>query len=183
MSAVARQRSTAATVLAALAFCVLALVILEVARMVFLWNALSESTRRVARAAAVTDYASAASAPSITAAALFNNNGAMPLDDAITRDNLRVEYLTAGLTPALLPACPPQNIVNCRADPAAANCVRFVRVRLCQPGAGSVCAPLAYTPLLVPRALLPATLALPTFSTVRPAGTLGYLAGQADSCT
>jgi hypothetical protein len=183
MSAAAKQRSSAASALAAFAFCALALAIVEVARMIFLWNALSESTRRVARAAAITDYASAASAPSITAAALFNNNGAIPLDYAITRDNLRVDYLTAGMAPALLPACPPQNVINCRTDPAAANCVRFVRVRVCQPGAGSDCTPLAYSPLLAPRALLPATLALPTFSTVRPAGTLGYVAGQSDSCT
>lgn len=183
MSTVASPRSTAAAVLAALAFCALALVIVEAARMIFLWHALSESTRRVARAAAITDYASAASAPSIAAAALFNNSGAMPLDEAITRDNVRVEYLTAGLAPALLPACPPQNLANCRADPAAANCVRFVRVRLCQPGAGAVCAPLAYAPLLAPGWLLPPALALPTFAAVRPAGTLGYVAGQSDSCT
>jgi hypothetical protein len=183
MSAVAQQRDTVVSVVAALAFCVLALLIVELARVIFLWNALGESTRRVARAAAVTDYASAASAPTITAAALFDNNGAIPLDEAVTRDNLRVEYLTAALTPALLPACPPQNIINCRADPAGADCVRFVRVRVCQPGAGAVCTPLAYAPLLAPRWLLPRALALPTFATVRPAGTLGYVAGQSDSCT
>lgn len=183
MNAVAGRGGGAANVVAGLAFCALALAIIELARGIFLWNALDESTRRVARAAAVTDYASAASAPSIAAAALFNNRGAMPLGEAITRDNLRVEYLTAGLTPALLAACPRQNMINCRADPTAANCVRFVRVSVCQSGAAAGCAPLAYTPLLAPRWLLPRALALPTFATVRPAGTLGYLAGQSDSCT
>ena len=48
MSAIAQQRDTVVSVVAALAFCVLALLIVELARVIFLWNALGESTRRVA---------------------------------------------------------------------------------------------------------------------------------------
>ena len=115
-------------VLGGLPFLIMVVGLLELARAMFVWTTLADSTRRVARAAADT-YATGANVNALRDAALFDNTGKLPIGGGIDRDNLKVDYLTSGLATAILPPCPTLNIVNCNADPNGANCVRFVRVR------------------------------------------------------
>lgn len=177
------QRGTAAIEVAfgILPFFIMVLGLMELARVMFVWNTLTESTRRVARAASV-NYYTAATSNVIRAAALFDNTGKLPIGGGIGRDNLKVDYLTSGLVPASLPPCPTLNIINCNANPDGANCVRFVRVSICQADGAAGCTPVPYAPVLAPGWLFPWSINIPSFATVRPVGSLGYVAGVTDSC-
>lgn len=92
---------------------VLIISIIEIARALFVYGALEESTRRAARVAVVCPI----NDPAITATALFTNDGGTPIVAGLDADNLGVEYLTrAG---ALL------------GDPEGSYTqIRFVRVRI-----------------------------------------------------
>jgi len=154
--------------------------LIEYGRLIFLWNALPEVTRRAARAAAMTDFTSAAALQALRQAALFrSDDGPLPLAPNVGSANLRIEYLWQDASGALavlplLPACPLANRVNCARDPHGAACISFVRVRLC--GAGAGCPALPYEPLLP---LVPVPSSLPPASTLVAAESLGYTPGQA----
>ena len=151
----------------------------EYGRLMYLWNALPEVTRRAARAAAMADFSDPAALQALRQAALFNNAGALPLAPNVGASNLRIEYLwkdAAGNLAALplLPGCPLANRINCTRDPRGAGCISFVRVSLC--GAGAGCPALAYEPLMP---LVPVPASLPSASTLVAAEALGYTPGQA----
>ncbi|MCE3264180.1 MAG: pilus assembly protein TadE [Pseudoduganella sp.] len=177
-----RQRGTASIEfgLVFLLFLTFVFSLIEYARVMFLWNAVQEVSRRAARAAAVTDFSDSAAMDALRQRALLRGGpGALPLAPDIGSAQIRIEYLWMDAAGALqvlpqLPACPLANRINCARDPQGASCIRFVRVRLCGPGAS--CAPLAVAPL-APWSLAPTTLPLAT--TVAPAESLGYTPGQA----
>lgn len=161
--------------------------IMEVARAMYLWNTIPEIGRSYARMLATTDFNDgAALAAARTRAAFGRADGAFPLSGAINGGHFQYRYLRAdGATPVNpMPECPPQNAINCNRDPEGASCIRFIEVRLCQPGGGGECSRVPYEPLLP--TILPGvaleTLSLPTFSTLVPADTFGHLAGSGDSC-
>jgi hypothetical protein len=159
--------------------------LLECARAMYLWSTLAEVTRAVARAAATTDPGNQAAREQLRWRALFRSNpGGLPLAPAITQDYLRIEYLSqnaAGdmspVAEALLPPCPVRARLNCTRDPFAGDCIRFVRVSVCQPGNLAVCQPVPFQPLL------PIGdwqgLALPPSTTLARAESLGYRPGEA----
>ena len=126
MPTLRRQRGIAPVeaALGMLPFLVMVLGLLELARMMFVWNTLAESTRRVARAASVNDVTDA-NANAIRAAALFDSTGKLPIGGGIDRGKLKVDYLTAGLVAATLPPCARLNLINCNTDPNGASCIRF----------------------------------------------------------
>ncbi|HEV7814371.1 MAG TPA: TadE family protein [Janthinobacterium sp.] len=178
--------------LAILLFLTLICLVLEVTRMLYLWNTVQEVTRQAARGASVSDFSSAAAMDRVRRRAIFRDTaGKLALGGDIDDSYVRIDYLSLDnggqLQPvAVLPDCPMQNLVNCINDPNGASCVRFVRARMCVPGAAADgCQPVPYqplTPLLAGLfALGGAAVSLPTSDTVVVAESLGYVAGTA-SC-
>lgn len=152
---------------------------MEYGRLMFLWNALPEVTRRAARAAAAADFSDASALQALRQAALFrSDDGPLPLAANVGSANIELEFLwqdAAGnlARVPLLPACPAANRISCARDPYGSSCISFVRARLCGPGAG--CPRLAYEPLLP---MVPVPAYLPPASTVVAAESLGYAPGQ-----
>ncbi|NHZ97501.1 TadE family protein [Massilia sp. CCM 8734] len=157
--------------------------LLEVARAMYLWNALSDATRGVARAAAMTNpadsdaLAALSARASVAARAAGMSLGAAGLDGKIVIAHLRSNFDPVSARPA----CPSRNILNCNANPNGETCVRFVQARLCAPGSGPECTPAEYKPLFSGK-LLNWSFTYPTFATVTPAGSLGHQSGVTEAC-
>ena len=177
----AAQRGTTAVEfgLCSVVFFVFVFFLLELARVMYLWNTMTDTTRRIARVASYSDPADAAA---IRLAAPFRPDGTLPLGNGIGAANVALSYLNNAMAPVAPLPCPAQNLINCAANPDGASCVRFVQVRLCANGAGA-CDPLVYTPLFLPHALVPWIFNFPSFATLTPAGTLGFRPGAADACS
>lgn len=148
---------------------------MEVARAIFLWNTLAHVTRRAAENVAV----SAPATDHTAALAGIAFNGVPLSSPAIDSSYLMVEYLNLNSQPIAPPACPADNVRNCTQDPQdLARCIRFVRVRLCQPGGDGACNPVPYQPVLPLAGMLGSGgLNFPTFATVTPVAALGYRPG------
>jgi len=162
--------------------------IVEMARIMYIYNTLQDATRRAAFGASVTDYSQQAAMHLLRQRAIFRETpGELILGAPITDDHLRIDYLSLvrnsdnslAMTPiesARMPSCPARNRVTCTADPNDSTCIRFVRVRVCDPADTTHCQPVYYKPLF---GLFPATARMPTSTTIVPAATLGYTSGQA----
>lgn len=161
--------------------------IIEIARIMYMYNTLAEVTRSAARAAANIDFADAAALDTARQRAVFRNSpGVLPFGDPITDQHIRIDYLSLArqssgaiaMTPipaGFLPNCPSQNRHNCLADPYGGSCIRLVRVRVCNNPSGAECDPVQY------QTLFPFTnlgVALPTSTTIVSAETLGYRPGD-----
>lgn len=148
---------------------------MEMARAMFLWNTLAHVTRRAAAAVAV----SAPATDHTAALAGIAYNG-VPLSlPSIDSSYLLVEYLNLNSEPLAAPANAAENFRNCTRDPQdLARCIRFVRVRLCQPGGDGACNPVPFEPVLPVAGILGSGgLHFPTFETVTPVAALGYRPG------
>jgi hypothetical protein len=181
-----KQQGVAAVEFAVVAIFFLTLLfgVLEMARLVFVFNTLQEVTRRAASLAVNSAFDAVAQENVRKRALLTDANGTLILGRPVTADHLRLEYLSlsrnstgalARQKVAALPASPAQNRLNCLADPYADNCIRFVRVQVCQPNPAGACTPVPYE-MLFPLVRFPG-LVLPRSETVAPAQTMGYVAG------
>jgi Flp pilus assembly protein TadG len=184
-----RQRGTAAVefALIALVFFTLVFGILEVARAMYLFNTLQEVTRRAAALAANSRF-DQDTLNSVRYAALFrDSDGTLALGSPVVSANVKIDYLslarnatTGELTPQListLPSSPERNRITCLANPYDANCIRLIRVRICQPdGGGDGCTRVPYQ-MLFPVMDFP-QFTLPRAETIVPAQTLGYVYGS-----
>jgi hypothetical protein len=160
--------------------------VIELARALYLTNTLQEATRRAAYAAAVSNFSDAAVMDGVRQDAVLRDSpGMLMLGAPVTDAHIRIDYLSlaraAGgamtLTPiaaADLPACPARARINCASNPNAANCIRFVRARVCAPGDG--CDPVPYQPMFPLTSL---GYALPASTTVAKAESLGFAPGSA----
>ncbi|MCC6070680.1 TadE family protein [Massilia sp. GCM10020059] len=153
----------------------------ELARALYLWNTMTEVTRRAARAAAVADFDDAAK-QAIRRHAMFDTNR-LPLAGDVTIEKLEIDYLQAdGATPVTaLPLCPTENLVNCTANPNGPSCIRFVRVRVCLDGPGS-CSQVPYTTMSGLENFVPGSLSFPRFTTISPVGSLGRTPSVTSTC-
>ena len=178
------QRGVAAIEFALLAIVFFSLVfgILELARMVYMFNILQEVTRRAGTMAANSNF-DAATLDTIRRQALFSDrNGNLVFGAPVTTAHLKIDYLsvsrdngTGAVTPlpiSVLPSSPAQNYANCVANPYDASCIRLVRVRICQPGGGDDCTPVPYE-MQFPLIDL-SGLSLPRAEAIVPAHTLGH---------
>ena len=158
--------------------------VMEIARVMYVWSTLTEVTRRYARELALTDFTDAAALAKARRRATFgSSDGGFPLSGPIKGDHFQVRYLQADQSPATMPLCPVQNIINCAADPNGANCIRFVEVRVCKPdGAEGACEHVTHTALVGMHGPTWAAFKYPTFATAAPVETLGYRPGAASSC-
>jgi len=168
--------------------------VIELARVVYIFNTLQEATRRAAHAASGTSFKKDDPAIDLVRQkAIFQDGeGELVFGGPVTYKHIRIDYLglqrapngSLTLTPILtddLPTCPSRNNFNCTIDQnnvvGKSSCIRFVRVRVCDPGIINECAPVTYVPLLP---LIPSLeLTLPTSTTIVKAETLGYIPGQA----
>ena len=168
-------------------FLVLVFGIIELARLMYMYNTLTEVTRATARAATNIAFTDNDALNLARRRAVFNEEtGVLPFGSPITWQHIRIEYLylasTGGsqelqpIPPGSMPPSPAQNRVNCMADPTGISCVRALQVRICREGnAAGACTPVTYQTLM-PLISLP--LPLPTSLTVVTAETLGYQTGD-----
>lgn len=161
--------------------------VIELARAIFVLNTLQEVTRRAASAAAHVDFQDETAKSAVRQNALFRTTaGQLIMGDPVTDQHIRIDYLalvrTAGgsmtLTPiptSSMPSCPARNRLTCMANPHDASCIRFVRVRVCDPAASGVCTPVRYNAML---SLISLPLDLPISTTIASAESLGHESGM-----
>lgn len=164
--------------------------VLEVARAMYLFNTLEVVTRRAADLAANTDFTDESAKDAIRQTSIFRTSpGALILGSPITDAHIRIDYLAAvrasdksitltEIPAAALPACPTRNRIICLNNPNDPGCIRFVRVRMCDPNNTSDCTGIPYK-TIVP--LVDLALTIPPMMTITPAETLGFTPGMA-SC-
>lgn len=161
---------------------------LELARLMYVYNTIQEVTRRAANELAKTSPAAPGSASivDVRRRAIFQKTqDNLVLGSPVTIDHVRVDYQSLVRDPSSrtlqrvptspLPASAALNRQICMADPNSEGCIRFVRVRICDPAQAGTCARVPYVPAFP---LVPLPLKLPTASTVATAESLGFLGGM-----
>lgn len=171
----------------ALVFFTLVFGIIEITRLLYVYNTLQEVTRRAAAGAANVYARNAEGLSEVRHDALFRTNlGHLPLISTVTEASVRIDYLaltrdsTGAMTLAeipegALPSCAGQNRQICTSNPNAANCIRFVRARICDPSMSGACSAVR-SDLLVPFVSL--HVALHKATTIATAESLGYMPGD-----
>lgn len=156
--------------------------IIEVSRVLYIWNTVQEVTRTAARTASMTDVADTAALAKVRQRAVFRTTaGGLLFGSPISDSHVRIDYLAlqreasgaltqAPIATANLPACPMRNRLICDADSSDARCVRLVRARICDP-AETECVPVRYQPLSSMPML---SIDLPIATTIVRAESLGY---------
>ena len=164
---------------------------IEVARLLYVYNTLQEVTRRAAKELVNMEPAAADSSTILAARrrAIFQTSGdTLALAAPIGIDHVRVDYqslvrdASGSLTRVAtspVPACAAENRRICLADPNDPSCIRFVRVRICEPDGSNSCNAVSFNVLLP---LVPLNIKLPISSTVATAESLGFVPGMNTSC-
>lgn len=182
------QAGTTAVEFALLAglFFTLVFGVIEIARLMYVFNTLQEVTRRAAAAAVNVDPRDTTAINSVKQDAVFRTSaGELVLAPPVTDANIRIEYLAllrdstgalnlSRIDPSLLPTCPAQNRQICMQNPNAANCIRFVQASVCDTADSSNCIPVK-SQMLMPLVQFGVTLHKAT--TIATAESLGYVAG------
>jgi hypothetical protein len=168
--------------LIALVFFTLLFAVIELARLMYVFNTLPDVTRRAASVAANTDFSRADAMNVVRQQAIFRSSpGALILIGDITEQSIRIDYLSVDrasdgslsmvpIPAASLPGSPAENRRNCLVDPNSSTCIRMVRVRVCAPGNTDECDPIQYRTLI---SLIHLSLALPRSTTLAKAQSLG----------
>lgn len=146
-----RQRGAAAVefALVAVLLIVLLLGIVELGRFLYLYDTVQEVTRRAAREAVVscTDQTTR---NGIQSRAVLGNGSvgvSLPAGGEITDASVVIDYLDQNqVSINNPPLCGDANIVECAAN--AADCIRFVRVRVCNYQNNNQCNPIKYEPMI-----------------------------------
>lgn len=185
-----RQEGTAAIEFALLALIFFTLVfgIIEVARLLYVYNTLQEVTRRAAAAAANVYARDDTALQKVKQYAVFRDSpGELLLAPPVSDANIRIEYLALKRDSASnalsltkidhdsLPSCAAQNRQICMRDPNADNCIRFVQVSVCDTANTGSCVPVT-SKMLFP--LVELGVALHKATTITPAESLGYSTGM-----
>lgn len=162
--------------------------VIELTRAIYLFNTIEEVTRHAADLAANTNFADEGAISSVRQTAIFRTSpGSLILGTPITDAHIRIDYLAAvrggdnsmtltEIPAGSLPACPATNRIVCLNNPNDPGCIRFVRVRVCDPNDTSDCKGVTYK-MIVP--LVNLALTIPETTTITPAETLGFTPGMA----
>lgn len=160
--------------------------VVEVARMLYMFNTLQVVTQRAAAAAANADFSDPAAIALVRRRAIFRDSaGALSLGAPVTDNHVRIDYLSLADTgaatiteipTAALPACPANNRINCMQNPYGPSCIRLVRARICDPATTGQCARVAYQAWF---SFLAVPLSLPSAPAVVTVETLGAPPGVA----
>jgi Flp pilus assembly protein TadG len=176
------QAGTAAVefALTAIVFFLFVFGILEVARVMYVYNTLQEVTRRAAAAAVNVYPTNTAAIAQLKQDAVFrSSSGELVLGPPVTDSHVRIEYLAYDLSvipTSSLPTCAADNQQICMANPHSASCIHFVQVRVCDPDKPNACVA-TQSKGMFPLVSFPIT--LPTAPTISPIETLGYTQGVA----
>lgn len=174
--------------LLSIVFFMIVFIALELARLMYVYNTLQEVTRRAAHELANTAPADPDS-PSILAVrrrAIFQQTGDyLVFAHPITINHVRVDYQALvrdssdgslkRVRTSPLPSSAAQNRAICMSNPNDQGCIRFVRVRICEPGGDGSCRQVKYVPAFP---MVSFDMNLPTSSTITPAESLGFEAGS-----
>ena len=160
--------------------------VVEIARLLYIFNTLQVVTQRAAAAAANADFSDAAAMAGVRQRAIFRGSaGTLSIGAPVTDDHVRIDYLSlsdAGgaaineIPAASLPSCPANNRVSCMQNPYGPSCIRMVRARICDPADTGQCAGVAYQPLF---SFIAIPIGLPRAPAVSTVETLGAPPGQA----
>ena len=169
--------------LVSVAFFMVVFCIIELARLMFLFNTLQEVTRRAATAASNTDFTSISKLDQVRQSAIFRSSpGGLVLMNEMTDQSIRIDYMSlnrttdgtltmAAIPAGNLPSSPADNRKKCLIDPNSPSCIRIVRVRVCQAGISPGCEHMQFqssVPLL-----FPFSMPLPRATTLAKAESLG----------
>lgn len=175
-----KQAGTAAVEFALLAVIFFSLVfgIIEMARLLFVYNTLQEVTRRAA-AAAVKVYPSDTNATAaVRRHAIFRDTpGQLVLAPPVTDEHIRLDYLAYDLSiipQASWPADASANRRICMMNSSAANCIRFVQARVCDV-ADTVQCNVVTAEMMLP--LIDLRVPLHRATTIAPVESFGYVPG------
>lgn len=165
---------------------VLLLGIVELGRFLYLFNTVQEVTRRAAREAVVscTDSGTQDGIRSRAVLGTGATGAFLPFGREIADTRVVIDYLDknqASISRYI--ACPSPyngNILKCEAD--AADCIKFVRVRLCDYKNRNQCDPVKYVPMIglfSPKSLtamqiIDLGIDIPGSTVIMPAESLGY---------
>jgi hypothetical protein len=161
--------------------------IMELARVMYMYNTLAEATRRAASAAANINFRNSTALDTARQYAIFRDSpGALVIGDPISDQHIRIDYLYLDkqggtivmkeIPSGSLPNCPSQNRQNCLSKPYDSSCIRLVRARVCNTASTDGCDRVQYQPLF---GLIPLGVPLPSSTTIVSAETLGYSPGDA----
>jgi hypothetical protein len=175
-----RQAGVAAVEFALLALIFFTFVfgIIEIARLLYVFNTLQEVTRRAAGAAASVYATDSDATARVRQYAIFRNTpGGLVLAPPITDEHIRLEYLRFDLSvipSGTLPVDAAANRGLCMMDPHAANCIRFVQAQVCDPAESGQCNPVRFQMLLP---LIDLRMPLHKATTITPIESFGYVPG------
>lgn len=184
----ARAGAGAVTAEFALVFVLFLLIVggvLELARVMYMFNTLQMVTQRAATLASNADFSNAAAMNAVRQSAVFRNSpGTLAMGTPVTDAHVRIEYLSlagAGgamkaISSSALPACPANNRVTCMRNPYDENCIRLVRARICDPALAGECRGVSYDALF---SFVGMPLTLPKATAIATAETLGAPPGKA----
>jgi hypothetical protein len=180
-----RQQGLAAVELALVSIVFFTVVFgaIELARLMYLCNTLQEVTRRAASAAANKDFSNSLAMEEVRQRAIFRTSaGTLAMSQRVTDKSIRIDYMsiqntggtlsTVAIPAGSLPSTPAANRRACLVDPGAANCIRIVRVRVCQPGNGDDCVPVRFQSIIP---LIDLSVSLPRATTLVRAESLGFV--------
>jgi hypothetical protein len=174
------QAGTAAVEFALLAmiFFILVFGIIELARLLFVFNTLHEVTRRGAAAAAHVYPRDTDATALVRQQAIFRSSpGGLVLGKPITDEHIRLEYLRFDLSvipEGLWPVNAAANRQVCMSDRRANTCIRFVQVSVCDPAVTSQCNRVTSDRLL---SLIDLRVPFHRATTIVPVESLGYVPG------
>ncbi|HVK53561.1 MAG TPA: TadE family protein [Burkholderiales bacterium] len=158
-------------------FLVVSLGIMELGRIMYLWNTVQEVTRRAAREAVVRDFTSQVGAIQREAIFRSGSTGAayLPAGLEISNTNIQISYLNASLSEASpLPADPADNLSACGDASRTSSCIRFVEA--CVATNSTCTGAVTYVPMA---GLFPfLAVSIPVSSVVMPAESLGFNTAQ-----
>ena len=177
------QRGVAAieVALLALVFFMVVFGVIETARMMYVFNTVQESTRRAASGASLVSHRDTTALNRIRQNAVFRTSpGSLVFGAPVSDQSVRIDYMAlvrdgSSLTlteipEGSLPTCPRENRRVCMNNPNAANCIRFVRARICEEGTN--CSPVRYTPIIP---LLSMTVDIPRSTTIHVVESFGSM--------
>jgi hypothetical protein len=174
------QAGTAAVEFALLAmiFFILVFGIIELARLLFVYNTLHEVTRRAAAAAVdVYPHDTNGTARVRQNAILRSSPGGLVLAEPVTDEYIRLEYLRFDLSVipgSLWPVDAASNRQICMNNRRAPTCIRFVQVSVCDPAVRDQCNKVTSKMLL---SLIDLSVPFHRATTIVPVESLGYVPG------
>jgi len=174
------QAGTAAVefALVAIIFFILVCGIIELARLLFVFNTLHEVTRRAAAAAVNVYPRDTTGTDQVRQNAIFRSSpGGLMLANPVTDRDIRLEYLRFDLSVIPQTSWPNDAAANrqiCMMNPRAPTCIRFVQVRVCDPAETGQCNRVRSQLIL---SLIDMRVPFHRATTIVPVESLGYVPG------